>query len=82
MLAHLDNVGELVGRLIVLGGGLEYEVFGDPSPDMRARWAVQPRISSTFQSMKVLHLMQRTIGRFARSDRAEAPMVDGRRSAR
>ncbi len=31
MLAHLGNVGELLGRLIELGGGLEPEGFGSPS---------------------------------------------------
>ena len=31
MLAHLGNVGELPGRLVELGGGLEPEGFGSPS---------------------------------------------------
>ena len=35
MLAHLENVGELLlGRLIELGGGLEPEGFGSPSAEL------------------------------------------------
>jgi len=34
MLAHLGNVGELLGRLIELGGGLVPEGFGSPSPQL------------------------------------------------
>jgi quinol monooxygenase YgiN len=42
---HLGNVGAALGRLVELGGGLELEVFGDPSPELRdAIAAFQPRI--------------------------------------
>ncbi len=34
MLAHLGNVGGLLGRLIELGGGLEPEGFGSPSAEL------------------------------------------------
>ena len=34
MLAHLGNVGELLGRLVELGGGLEPEGFGSPSAEL------------------------------------------------
>ena len=47
MLAHLGNVGPLLGRLVYLGGGLELAVFGDPSAALRdAIAAFQPRIFS------------------------------------
>ena len=51
VLAHLGNVGEFLGKLIELGGGVELEVFGDPSPDLVAAPAgLQPRISGTLQT--------------------------------
>jgi hypothetical protein len=34
MLAHLGNVGDLLGRLVELGGGLEPEGFGSPSAEL------------------------------------------------
>ncbi len=34
-LAHLAGVGPLLGRLVELGGGLELEVFGEPSAAVR-----------------------------------------------
>lgn len=34
MLAHVGNVGELLGRLVELGGGLEGSVFGSPSAEL------------------------------------------------
>jgi quinol monooxygenase YgiN len=44
-LAHLTGAGELLGRLVELGGGLELEVFGDPSAALRdAVASFQPRI--------------------------------------
>jgi quinol monooxygenase YgiN len=44
-LAHLTNAGALLGRLIELGGGLELEVFGEPSAPLREAIAgFQPRI--------------------------------------
>ena len=50
VLAHLGNVGPLLGRLVELGGGLELEVFGDPSPTLReALAAFHPPIYSYVQ---------------------------------
>ncbi len=44
-LAHLTNAGPLLGQLIELGGGLELEVFGEPSAPLReAIAAFEPRI--------------------------------------
>ena len=34
-LAHLAGAGPLLGRLVELGGGLELEVFGEPSAALR-----------------------------------------------
>ena len=46
-LAHLAGAGPLLGRLVELGGGLELEVFGEPSAAVRdAVAAFQPRIYS------------------------------------
>jgi hypothetical protein len=45
LLAHLAGAGPLLGRLVELGGGLELEVFGEPSAALRdAVAAFQPRI--------------------------------------
>jgi quinol monooxygenase YgiN len=50
-LAHLAGAGPLLGQLVELGGGLELEVFGEPSPALRdAVAAFQPRIFSYSQS--------------------------------
>ena len=50
VLAHLGNVGPLLGRLVELGGGLELEVFGDPSATLReAIAAFEPTIYSYVQ---------------------------------
>ena len=50
VLAHLGNVGPLLGRLVELGGGLELEVFGEPSPALRdATAAFQPLTYSYLQ---------------------------------
>ncbi|AIY48002.1 putative quinol monooxygenase [Mycolicibacterium fortuitum] len=35
VLAHLANAGALIGQLAALGGGLNIEVFGDVSPELR-----------------------------------------------
>ena len=44
-LAHLAGVGPLLGRLVELGGGLELEVFGEPSAAVRDALApFRPRI--------------------------------------
>ena len=34
LLAHLGNVGEQLGRLVELGGGLEANVFGHPAAEL------------------------------------------------
>jgi quinol monooxygenase YgiN len=50
VLAHMGNVGEILGKLVELGGGLEIEVFGDPSAQlMEAAAALQPSIYPYFQ---------------------------------
>lgn len=50
VLAHLANVGELIGKLAELGGGLEIEAFGDPSPELlEAAAAFEPTIYRFFQ---------------------------------
>lgn len=44
-LAHLTAAGPLLGRLVALGGGLELEVFGEPSAALLdAVAAFRPRI--------------------------------------
>jgi quinol monooxygenase YgiN len=44
-LAHLTASGALLGRLVELGGGLELEVYGEPSAALHeAIAAFQPRI--------------------------------------
>ncbi len=49
-LAHLANVGALLGRLVALGGGAELVVFGNPSPALREATAgLQPVVHSFFQ---------------------------------
>jgi Antibiotic biosynthesis monooxygenase len=51
VLAHMGNVGELLGMIIQLGGGLELEVFGNPSDELRqAAEALQPAVYTHFQS--------------------------------
>jgi hypothetical protein len=50
-LAHLANAGPLLGRLVELGGGLDLEVFGEPSAALLdAIAAFQPRVYSYSQS--------------------------------
>ncbi len=34
VLAHAANMGELLGELVELGGGVELELYGKPSPDV------------------------------------------------
>src|SRR6478609_11066403 len=49
-LAHLAGAGPLLGRLVELGGGLELDLFGEPSAELRAAVAAfQPRIYSYSQ---------------------------------
>ena len=43
MLAHLGNVGDLLGRLVELGGGLEPEGFGSPSAELAEKIARSTR---------------------------------------
>jgi quinol monooxygenase YgiN len=51
VMAHLGNVGELLGRMLQLGGGLELEVFGDPSDEvLQATEALTPVVYAHFQS--------------------------------
>lgn len=50
VLTHLGMVGELLGKLIEVGGGMEIEVFGDPSDALlEATAALQPTIYAYFQ---------------------------------
>lgn len=51
LLTHIGNadVGELVDKLVALGGGLELDVFGTPSPQLTEAIAgVNPRYYSYF----------------------------------
>jgi quinol monooxygenase YgiN len=50
VLAHMGNVGTLLGTLVELGGGLELEVFGSPTAQlMEAAAALQPSVYPYFQ---------------------------------
>ena len=50
VLVHIGNVGPSLGRLIELGGGLELEVFGEPSATLRdATAAFDPVVYSYLQ---------------------------------
>lgn len=50
VLAHLGNLGELLGRLIPLGGGIELELFGSPSEQLRdALAAMNPTVFTYLQ---------------------------------
>jgi quinol monooxygenase YgiN len=50
VLAHIAHVGDLVGQLAQLGGGLEIEAFGTMSPELaEAVVAFQPTVDSFFQ---------------------------------
>ena len=45
LLAHLVSAGPLLGRLVELGGGLELELFGEPTAELLdAVAAFQPRL--------------------------------------
>ncbi len=49
VLAHLANVGRLLGPLAELGGGLNSEIFGELSPELRKVLAVaSPTVYSYF----------------------------------
>lgn len=43
VLAHLANSGALIGKLAVLAGGLELDVFGNLSPELRKALAKPAR---------------------------------------
>lgn len=50
ILTHMANIGDLLGKLGELGGGLEIEAFGDPSPELlEAAAALQPTVYRYFQ---------------------------------
>lgn len=52
VLSHMANVGELIGKFAELGGGLEIEAFGDPSPELlkaAAAAGLQPTVYRFFQ---------------------------------
>jgi len=50
VLSHLGLVGDLLGKIIEVGGGIEIEVFGDPSDALlEATAALQPSVYAYFQ---------------------------------
>lgn len=50
VLAHMGHLGELIGKLAELGGGIEVEAFGAPSPQLlEAAAALQPAVYSYYQ---------------------------------
>lgn len=50
VMAHLGNVGEILGAIVDLGGGIEVEIFGNPSETLlQAAAAMQPTVYSYFQ---------------------------------
>jgi len=50
VLAHLGAVGEILGPVVELGGGLELELFGSPSTQLlQALEAFSPACYSYFQ---------------------------------
>jgi quinol monooxygenase YgiN len=50
ILAHIANVGDLIGKLAELGGGLEIEAFGELSPELQeAAAAFEPTVYKFFQ---------------------------------
>ena len=50
VLAHIGAMGEQLGGLIDLGGGIEVEVFGNPSETLRQAAAeMKPAVYSYFQ---------------------------------
>ena len=52
VLAHLGNAGAMLGRLVELAGGVELEVFGEPSPELLAATsAFQPVIYAYVHGM-------------------------------
>ena len=50
VLSHLGSIGDMLGQIIELGGGVQIEVFGNPSDALvAATEALQPTIYSYFQ---------------------------------
>jgi quinol monooxygenase YgiN len=52
ILAHMGNLGELIGKLTELGGGLEIEAFGTVSEELLAAATaagLQPTVYKFFQ---------------------------------
>lgn len=50
VLTHMANLGELLGKLLEVGGGCEFEVFGSPSAQLlEAGAALGPSVFSYFQ---------------------------------
>jgi quinol monooxygenase YgiN len=50
VLAHVGMMGDLLPKIAELGGGLEIDAFGDPSPELLAATAeLKPRVYSFFQ---------------------------------
>jgi quinol monooxygenase YgiN len=52
ILSHMGNLGDLIGRLGELGGGLEIEAFGAPSAELLAAAAaagLEPTVYTFFQ---------------------------------
>jgi hypothetical protein len=50
VLTHLGRVGEILGPVVGLGGGLEIEIFGNPSAELvQALEAFSPTCHSYFQ---------------------------------
>ena len=50
VLAHMTNLGELIGELLEVSGGCEFEIFGSPSAQLlEAAAAVSPSVFSYFQ---------------------------------
>ena len=51
MMAHMGNLGDLLGQLVELGGALEVEVFGAPSEELQeAAAAFEPAVYAHFLS--------------------------------
>ena len=50
VLAHMANMGELIGQIAELGGGLEIEAFGTPSAELlEAAAALAPTVYRFYQ---------------------------------
>lgn len=50
ILAHMAHLGDLIGKLAELGGGLEIEAFGTLSPELsEAAAAFEPAVYTFFQ---------------------------------